>query len=75
MAIGVDAFLQSWDHKDLYAFPPLNCIRKTINKLRQSVGARMTLIAPRWPQKEWFPDLLGMLVDLPRSLPLRKDLL
>ena len=75
MALATDAFLQSWDHMDLYGYPPINLVRKTLNKLKQSVGARMTLIAPMWPQKEWFPDLLAMLVDRPRRLPFRRDLL
>ena len=75
MAVGTDAFLQSWDYLDMYAYPPINIIRRVLNKLMQSEKARMTLIAPLWPQKEWFPDLLSLLVDSPRSLPCRRDLL
>ena len=46
MALGVDAFLQSWDYLEIYTYPPINIIIWVLNKLRQSVGARMTLIAP-----------------------------
>ena len=74
-AVGVDAFLQQWDHLEGYAFPPFAMIRRVINKIRESKRCKVTLIAPWWPQREWFPDLLSLLVDIPRLLPLRKDLL
>ena len=74
-AIGVDALLQPWDHLDIYAFPPYAVIRRVINKLKGSVNCRMTLVAPWWPQREWFPDLVELLIDSPRALPLRRDLL
>ena len=35
----------------------------------------MTLIAPFWPQGDWFPGLLELLSDIPMQLPSRKDLL
>ena len=74
-ALGVDALLQSWENLDGYAFPPFAIIRQVINKLRLSRNCRMTLVAPWWPQREWFPDLLELLVDTPRTLPQRRDLL
>ena len=74
-AIAVDAFLQDWSNGDHYAFPPFAVIRKVINKFRNSQNCRMTLIAPWWPQREWFPDLLSLVVEEPRLLPLRRDLL
>ena len=33
------------------------------------------LIAPRWPQRAWYPLLLDLLVDRPIPLPLLPDLL
>ena len=30
---------------------------------------------PFWPQREWFPDLLELLSDIPKELPKRRDLL
>ena len=72
---GTDALLQTWDFQQLYAFPPFSLIRRVVNKLLGSRGTDLTLIAPLWPQKEWFPDLLGSLVEPPLVLPLRRDLL
>ena len=62
--------LQPWDHLQGYAFPPFALIRPVLNKLRASVGTEITLIAPFWMQKEWFPDLLDLLVEPPLVLPL-----
>ena len=35
----------------------------------------MTLVAPFWPQRPWFPDLLGLIVDSLVALPQCHDLL
>ena len=75
MAVATDAFLFPWDGLEVYAFPPFPLVRRVLNRLFRSRGTMMTLIAPFWPQREWFPDLLRVLVDVPRRLPLRKDLL
>lgn len=75
MAIATDAFLYNWNNLDLYAFPPFAVIRKVLNKLRDSQGTTLTLIAPFWPQKEWFPDLIQATMDTPLRLPPRRDLL
>jgi len=75
MAIATDAFLFNWDHRELYAFPPFQTIRKLLVKLQASRGTTLILIAPFWPRKEWFPDLLQMTIDAPHLLPTRKDLL
>lgn len=69
LALQEDAFLMQWDDLDVYAFPPFNLIRRVLNRVLNAQRLRMTLVAPCWPQKEWFPDLLSLLVDLPRSLP------
>ena len=75
MALVVDAFLFNWDHLHLYAFPPFAVIRRVLNKLLDSRGTTLLLIAPFWPQKEWFPDLLRLVSDTPRLIPPRRDLL
>ena len=49
------ASLQNWYFQQLL-----------INELLGSRGTDLTLIAPLWLQKEWFPDLLGSLVEPPR---------
>ena len=74
-AIATDAFLFRWDDQDLYAFPPFPLVRRVLNKLRASRNSTLILIAPYWPQKEWFPDLLEASLEPPRLLPLRRDLL
>ena len=35
----------------------------------------MILVAPLWPQKEWFIDLLALLVEEPLELPMPWKLL
>ena len=74
-ATGVDAFLQPWDNLQAYAFPPIAIIRRVLLKLRASHHCDLTLIVPFWPQREWFPDLLELLSDIPIELPKRQDLL
>ena len=57
-AAGTDALLQSWDDLQAYAFPPIAIMRSSKN-------CELTLIAPFWPQRDWFPDLLELLSDVP----------
>ena len=75
MAAGTDAFLQSWDGLQAYAFPPWSIILRVLAKLRVSQGTELTLVAPYWPQRAWFPDLLHLSLAPPVALPLRQDLL
>ena len=49
MAAGTDAFLQSWDGLQVYAFPPFALVRNVLNKLRSSRGTFLTMVAPLWP--------------------------
>ena len=74
-AAGIYAFLQPWDNLQAYAFPPIAIIKRVLLKLRASYNCDLTLIAPFWPQREWFPDLLELLSDIPIELPKRRDLL
>ena len=74
-AAGTDALLQPWDDLQAYAFPPIAIIRRILLKLRSSKNCELTLIAPFWPQRDWFPDLLELLSDVPITLSDRRDLL
>ena len=74
-AAGTDALLQSWDDLQAYAFPPIAIIRRVLLKLRSSKNCELTLIAPFWPQRDWFPDLLELLSDVLVTLSGRRDLL
>ena len=73
-AAGTDTLLQPWDDLQAYAFPLIAIIRRVLVKLRSSKNCELTLIAPLWPQREWFPDLLELLSDVPITLSSRKDL-
>ena len=75
MAAGMDTFLQRWDGLQAYAFPPWSIITRVLAKLWASPGTELTLVAPYWPQRAWFPDLLHLSLAPSVSLPLRPDLL
>ena len=75
LAAGTDAFLQSWDGLQAYAFPPWSIIPKVLAKLRESRGTELTLVAPYWPQRTWFPDVLHLSLAPPVALPARPGLL
>ena len=74
-AAGTDAFLQSWESLQTYAFPPWSIIPQVLAKLRASWGTFLTLVAPYWPQKPWFPELLDLAMAALVELAYRPDLL
>ena len=63
------AFRHPWDDLDLYAFPPFPLVSQVIARVRESSRVAMTLVAPLWPEKEWFADLLLLLTQPPVTLP------
>ena len=75
MSAGTDAFLQSWNGLQAYAFPPVAIIPCVLAKLRASSGTELTLVAPHWAQHPWFSDLLQLSLAPPVVLPTRQDLL
>ena len=75
MSAGTDAFLQSWDGLQAYAFPPVAIILRVLAKLWASTGTELTLVAPHWAQRPWFSDLLQLSLAPPVVLPSRPDLL
>ena len=64
----VDSLVQNWDGLYAYAYPPTSLIRACLNKVRTE-NVEIVLIAPVWPNQEWFPDLLDLSIDFPISLP------
>ncbi|MES9882152.1 MAG: reverse transcriptase domain-containing protein [Sedimenticola sp.] len=73
-AWAVDAMSFSWEHLDGYAFPPFIMVPGVLAKVRQD-GARLTLVAPCWPTRQWFSLLLELLTELPVVLPVFPRLL
>ena len=73
-ALSIDAISMDWNRIHAYAFPPFHLIQTVINKVRIS-QCRIVLIAPLWPDRPWFPELLGLLVSPPVSLPVIPNLL
>ena len=73
-ALKIDAFTFSWDFNLVYLFPPFPLIHKCLSKIRKD-KCRAILIAPVWKSRPWYPIILGMLMDRPALLPVRKDLL
>ena len=74
-ALGMDILLHSWDGLLVYALPPWALIPQVLRKLRASSRILTTLVAPHWPQRSWFPELLDLAVDRPVAVPLCPDLL
>ena len=68
-AVFEDAFRHPWDDLDLYAFPPFPLVGRVIVRVQESSRVAMTLVAPLWPEKEWFADLLLLLTQPPLDLP------
>ena len=73
--LGTDALLQNWSGWQAYALPPWSLIPAVLKKFRSSSGVLLTIIAPYWPQRPWFPELLDLVVDGPIPLRLSRDLL
>jgi len=73
-ACAQDALSLDWSGMDAFAFPPFNLLATVLRKVAQS-NCLVTLVAPLWPQRSWYNQLLSLLVEIPRVLPLRSDLL
>ena len=68
-AVFEDVFRHPWDDLDQYAFPPFPLVSRVIARVQESSRVAMTLVAPLWPEKEWFADLLLLLTQPPLALP------
>ena len=49
--------------------PSLSSGRSGDSRVQESSHVAMTLVAPLWPEKEWFADLLLLLTQPPLALP------
>ena len=73
-AIAVDAFSIVWDRKPFYAFPPFSLIHRCLQKITAD-EAEGVIIAPMWPTQTYYPRLMSMLIQPPRLLPRKENLL
>jgi hypothetical protein len=73
-AYHVDALSLDWRGMYAYAFPPIPILPKVVQKVLRD-RPELILITPCWPARPWFAQLLQLIVDDPRKLPLRLDLL
>ncbi len=72
--LGLDALVQTWPRLHLYAFPPIALLPGVLKRVRRD-RVLLLLIAPRWPGRVWFPDLISLLDEPSLELPVRRDLL
>ncbi|XP_068208549.1 uncharacterized protein [Palaemon carinicauda] len=68
-----DAFQHYWDNLDVYAFLPFGTLWQVLNRVRRAKNLWMTLVAPWWPEREWFADLKELALLPPWPLPGRED--
>ncbi|CAM4571143.1 unnamed protein product [Leuciscus chuanchicus] len=73
--LGTDALAHSWP-RDLckYAFPPVSLLAQTLCKVRED-EEQVLLVAPYWPTRTWFAELMLLTTAPPWPIPLRMDLL
>ncbi|KAL0201658.1 hypothetical protein M9458_004845, partial [Cirrhinus mrigala] len=72
--LGRDALAHSWPPGPKYAFPPVSLLAQTLCKIRED-KEQVLLVAPYWPTRIWFPDLISLAAAPPWKIPLRRDLL
>ncbi len=73
--LGTDALAHSWPRGlRKYAFPPVSLLAQTLCKVREE-EEQILLVAPYWPTRTWFPELMLLVTAPPWQIPLRKDLL
>ncbi len=72
--LGTDALAHSWPRGlRKYAFSPSEPSR-TDTEVREE-EEQILLVAPYWPTRTWFPELMLLVTAPPWQIPLRKDLL
>ena len=69
--LGLEAFAHDWPRERLYAFPPLQLIHPTLERVRLQ-GLSLLLVAPGWGS--WRSEIAPLLYDVPWRLPPLRDL-
>ena len=73
-AFAIDALSIPWNNMEAYAFPPI-CLVPNVLAHMSLFHCRIILIAPQWPRRHWYTNLLQSLIDYPRRLPVLNNLL
>ncbi len=69
--LGTDALAHSWPRGlGKYAFPPVSLLAQTLCKIRED-EEQVLLVAPYWPNRTWFPELMLLATAPPWPIPLR----
>ena len=69
-----DTFLHSFSNEIFYAYPPINCIQRFLQKveLEQMEGI---VVLPCWSTQSYFPALTKLLIDFPMLIRWRPQLI
>ncbi|XP_070613470.1 uncharacterized protein [Erythrolamprus reginae] len=67
----VNALLSPWPKGLLYAFPPVCLLHRVVAKII-SEEADILLVAPYWPRRPWFANLMGLSILPPWRIPLQR---
>ena len=74
-ATATDAFSQRWTGLFVYAFPPLNLVKRTLLQIRNQRVEEAIVVVPFWPAREWFPLLCQMATQPPVRFRVETSLL
>ncbi len=67
--LGTDALAHSWPRAlRKYAFPPVSLLAQTLCKVRED-EEQVLLVAPFWPTRTWFPELILLATAPPWRIP------
>ncbi len=67
--LGTDALAHSWPRGlRKYAFPPVSLLAQTLCKIRED-EEQVLLVAPYWPNRTWFPELMLLATAPPWPIP------
>lgn len=64
----VDALVIPWNFQLVYTFHPLAILPRVIKKIKQS-NTTTILLAPNWPNRVWYTDLIRLSISKPWRLP------
>ena len=74
-ALDTDALSVDWEGMWAYAFPPRQLLPAVLRKIKEVKLCQVILVAPYWPSRSWFPQLLDLSLCPPLQLPQWRSLL